>query len=878
MGNKMRKKNSKNNSGIQINDSIVLSLEKKQRNNRSLISCIIAASGLLALLMSFFSMFYLSFDTFSVMLAVLIFSVIDIFISVKKGKAFWLIPVILAIYGYIVYIKFDEIVAGFKFSYNTIYRMTNYTKSDYYIGLKAFDKYECITVFLIAAIFIIAFFIYFFTIVKPNPIPVVAVTFPIIEIGLYYGIEISIFWGCLLIAYWFAVLVIAFSDIGEYDGGRGGFMRKGNLFFPKRNMKFKVTEKCALGVMTGIMSIVLISLAVMKISGYERSDSINSKRAQIKQAINNFSIDDVIESVSGITDTLGLKLDYEDNRLGNQGSISYSNTKELKVTFSEEYDAPIYLKGFVASVYGENEWLEFNENVYKKNKELFDKFETYKIYPQEIYCNLNSENNRPVNVEIETLRKKRKTYVPYFATDYGNIIFEKDTLSKFKKTDKYNCKVMPYALSNNPESITNPINITLNYSKLNDDEYLSMIDKEAGDTLINIDSVSDRETLLSNNRLILAALIENEYRDFVYNNYLSYPDNKSFEEINKEYYDIINSDTSTAKGKFETLDKIREKIHSQTEYTLSPGKTPSNRDFVNYFLFESGEGYCVHYATAGIMLARMAGIPARYATGYIIVDEDFKSNSKNADGSYTITLKDNSSHAWAEVYIDGYGWVPFEFTAGYSEEKNNTQTTMPTTTTKRADNSQTRQSSSRQTGDKITKTSTVSRITQTTSVSGIIKHTTKTDKPNEKTISPLTKKVIIVILLMLLFVLFVYLRRRFIITYRKKKFRNNNTSKAISDIYSYTLKLLLLFDIKRRNEAYNVFAENVESELAGKYFNAGDFKRFMELVLKGAFSDETADKQEVEAVETFAKNLAETIYNNSNPFRKIYIKLVVVLK
>ena len=130
---KKKRKNINNNSGIQINDSIILSLEIKQSNNRALMSSVIAMSGLVALIMSFFSMFPINFNTTAFVMAFVLFSALDVFISVKRGKAFWLIPVMIVIYSYFVYLNIHEIIAGFKFTYNKVYAMTNYTKSDYFI-------------------------------------------------------------------------------------------------------------------------------------------------------------------------------------------------------------------------------------------------------------------------------------------------------------------------------------------------------------------------------------------------------------------------------------------------------------------------------------------------------------------------------------------------------------------------------------------------------------------------------------------------------------------------------------------------------------------------------------------------------------------------
>lgn len=78
-------------------------------------------------------------------------------------------------------------------------------------------------------------------------------------------------------------------------------------------------------------------------------------------------------------------------------------------------------------------------------------------------------------------------------------------------------------------------------------------------------------------------------------------------------------------------------------------------DFVRYFL-ESGRGYCIHFATAGTLLLRMQGIPARYVTGYVA--------QLGADGRGEAL--DRDAHAWVEVYINGYGWYPVEMTPGYT--------------------------------------------------------------------------------------------------------------------------------------------------------------------------------------------------------------------
>lgn len=101
------------------------------------------------------------------------------------------------------------------------------------------------------------------------------------------------------------------------------------------------------------------------------------------------------------------------------------------------------------------------------------------------------------------------------------------------------------------------------------------------------------------------------------------------------------------------VELIREHLAATCSYTLSPPALPESRDFVEYFLEESHEGYCVHFASAAVVLLRAAGIPARYAEGYAV--------PVNQDGRW-IDVPDYNAHAWVEVYWSGAGWLPMEVT------------------------------------------------------------------------------------------------------------------------------------------------------------------------------------------------------------------------
>ena len=162
------------------------------------------------------------------------------------------------------------------------------------------------------------------------------------------------------------------------------------------------------------------------------------------------------------------------------------------------------------------------------------------------------------------------------------------------------------------------------------------------------------------------------YDDFVYENYTALPESASLQAVRTAYADLLSGFDARTATPAETvlrLEVLRDMVCDTVSYTLAPGKTPANTDHTAYFLLENQKGYCEHYATAGTVLARMAGIPARYCEGYMI--DCSKSGtltpSQAEDGStaWTAEILDSNAHAWTEIYISGLGWIPFEFTYSY---------------------------------------------------------------------------------------------------------------------------------------------------------------------------------------------------------------------
>ena len=79
---------------------------------------------------------------------------------------------------------------------------------------------------------------------------------------------------------------------------------------------------------------------------------------------------------------------------------------------------------------------------------------------------------------------------------------------------------------------------------------------------------------------------------------------------------------------------------------------PAGRDPVDWFLFDTREGTSGQFSSAFAVLARAAGIPARVVSGFVI--------SPTADQQAVYA---DQAHQWAEVPLEGVGWVRFDPTA-----------------------------------------------------------------------------------------------------------------------------------------------------------------------------------------------------------------------
>jgi transglutaminase-like putative cysteine protease/uncharacterized membrane protein YidH (DUF202 family) len=153
-----------------------------------------------------------------------------------------------------------------------------------------------------------------------------------------------------------------------------------------------------------------------------------------------------------------------------------------------------------------------------------------------------------------------------------------------------------------------------------------------------------------------------DYPSWVTQRYLAIP-----EEVTTRVRDLALQLTATEPTPYDRAHAIEQYLRSTYPYTTDIPRPPANQDLVDFFLFDLRKGYCDYYASAMVVLARAAGIPARLAIGY--ATGTYSLNS----GRFMVSQAD--AHSWVEVYFPDIGWVAFEPTASLPEINRSSQST-----------------------------------------------------------------------------------------------------------------------------------------------------------------------------------------------------------
>ncbi len=435
------------------------------------------------------------------------------------------------------------------------------------------------------------------------------------------------------------------------------------------------------------------------------------------------------------------------------------------MTVTSAVGGNIYLKGTAYADYRDNTWSIISDNDAAR-------------YPQDfVPFTATIGNNALTDTRVHMLNKSKIAYVPYFLESLPDNLNSVADVCVKNDTDKneFNYSHYPFYAEN-----------TYRYNNSADAE---------------------------------------DYKAFVYDTYLEIP-RKAQIELRRiaDQEGFLDSELTVS----EKVEMVKNYISNSKTYSLKTPKMPSGKDFATWFLNESDTGYCVHFATAGTLMLRVLGIPARYVTGYYAT----------AYANQTVTVTTDNAHAWVEYYSDTAGWIPLECTpssfqpARYVGSQRasggSTDTTQPTT---------------------------VEPTTAPTApTNGTVSHSTKSKNDikssfefNGFTIAMMSLGIVALALIA------IFSRRIIIIKKRKQRFETGRNNKRAICIYKELKNLTKISHLLITDEVKSVYE-------------------------KARFSNHTISDDELKIIESAYYNSVEEIYNNLPRIKKPYYKFIKAIK
>ena len=575
-------------------------------------------------------------------------------------------------------------------------------------------------------------------------------------------------------------------------------------------------------VVSGIIAIgCMCTQGLVKSSVDETLKYSSYVRELQKSMAENFSVSDLLKSIS---EAIWNK--NRDGEIISNMPLSFDNVSVLKVHAQKYLQDKLYLKEFYGDKYVGGKWVNDGDEYENDVKEAGFNLELV----QQVMAAMGKESvenylafeslDTPyiLNLRLEYLKKNTKAaYVPYFAEIdasvdiHGGVYYTKD-----KELSEISYRVWQNQLD---------------YDKYQ--EYQELYDMEEKWEW------------------------EEWYEQYVCDEYLSVP--ASMTELKELAEDLkFNSGLRALEGvpgenslRVKAARVIVDWMARNMIYTQEPPALPRNADPVEYFVTESNEGYCMHYASAATLILREMGVPARYVSGYYVSTSDFKI----VDGEIVGTVMDNAAHAWVEIYIDTVGWVPLEVTTSYADGIN--PNAVPSDDDKDSDEKDTSKDSeigdvNEESTNETTSSMNETASTNTSTVEGKEENTTKGAGYYGTNNAALKKSIVGKVLLASTFAIVIPLIIYGVMRYYRfkeeklriliKKKRKSRAIRMINrNLYIKLKKKGKLIGSKHSDDAYKEALMKAYPEISEEEWN-----KYMDIVKEMAFSNNDGDEESME--------------------------------
>lgn len=334
-------------------------------------------------------------------------------------------------------------------------------------------------------------------------------------------------------------------------------------------------------------------------------------------------------------------------------SVSRNDTIQLSIT-GNPVKPNMYLTGTCYNIFNDNKWScsytnpkypEMAIELYESVGAILDSDVEPCNYPQFIKL-------RDIKIQNENIKTKTVfSIMPTIHSIEKPKIVENNGSQRFEEVHKKGYK---YNISH----------VNIDYSS----PYYKYICEHADDEVYNITSSENIEYRA--NYLLGMELdtysIESEKMnsylskrtDYINENYMSIP-----ASVTKRVYNLAASITKDEKSIYDKAKAIESYIRANYKYSKNPKKADEHK-YIDSFLFDTKEGFCMHFASSMAIMARCVGIPSRIVKGYSV------HYNGSPDKSVIHYVSGSAAHAWAEVYIYGVGWMRCETTPHYAESAN----------------------------------------------------------------------------------------------------------------------------------------------------------------------------------------------------------------
>lgn len=411
-----------------------------------------------------------------------------------------------------------------------------------------------------------------------------------------------------------------------------------------------------------------------------------------------------VKLVQKLQDLLGL----EQPGIMTNASPNFTGKTVLTITVDEKPSEDIYLRGFIGTKYENGKWSNPSRD---KLDSLFDSEKCYQLFTQDytvyqVYAvveksdqsvdevlenseKLGKKNSATMKIKYAKDNNTTFAYFPYFSklssNSMGTLMLDHDR--GFRRSD--DVKSYEVTIQKTDRDISNMLKnadlLQKGYTpyyvqdKKGDSDGLlgssDMIFYTVGNGSYKMKKVSadDGENLLSADADSYVQVSDQnlgKYYQYIMNEDLQLPRTglsrtkglaKKLLKNNRVTLTNSVKESVYTSSANEIIDDLRSYLSDHTEYSKQLKMKEFGTDYVENFLFVQKKGYCEHYATAGAVLFRAMGVPARYASGYRVPVSDFVDNG---DGTYTAKVPDMEAHAWTEVYSLNTGWIVADLTPG----------------------------------------------------------------------------------------------------------------------------------------------------------------------------------------------------------------------